>query len=71
MKQRRPSVKLATITFPDRETERLALGFLLRRFSGRVFRTGEHVLPEAALEALAERGIPFTVIGKEEHEPPS
>ncbi len=55
---------MITITFADRETEKRALGFLLGRFSGRVLRTGEHVVPEAALEALAAQEIPFTVLGK-------
>jgi hypothetical protein len=45
---------MVTITFPDRETEKQALAFLLGRFSGRVLRSGEHLVPEAALEALAD-----------------
>jgi hypothetical protein len=57
-----------TITFPDRETEKRALAFLLGRFSGRVLRTGEHLVPAAALEALADQGIPFTVQGKATYE---
>jgi hypothetical protein len=52
---------MVTITFPDRETEKRALGFLLGRFSGRVLRSGRHLVPEAALEALASRNIPFVV----------
>lgn len=52
---------MATIVFPDRETERRALGFLLGRFSGRFFRSGIHIVPEAALAALNAEGIPFTV----------
>ena len=59
---------MVTITFPDRETEKLALGYLLGRFSGRVLRSGEHIVPEAALEALADRNIPFTVLGKATYE---
>ena len=55
---------MVTMTFPDRDTERLALAFLLGRFSGRVLRTGEHLVPEAALEALAGQNIPFAVKGK-------
>lgn len=55
---------MVTITFPGRETEKRALGFLLGRFSGRVLRTGEHILPEAALEALADQNIAFAVLGK-------
>jgi len=52
---------MVTITFPDRETEKRALAFLLGRFSGRVLSSGEHLVPEAALEALADQNILFTV----------
>ena len=55
---------MVTITFPDRETEKRALAYLLGRFSGRVLRSGEHLVPEAALEALADQNIPCTVPGK-------
>lgn len=56
---------MVTITFSDRDTEKRALGFLLGRFSGRILRTGEHLVSESALEALADANIPFTVKGKE------
>ena len=59
---------MVTITFQDRDTERRALGFLLGRFSGRVSKTGEHLVPEAALAALADQNIPFTVKGKATYE---
>jgi hypothetical protein len=59
---------MITVTFPDRETEKRALAFLLGRFSGRVLRSGEHLVPEAALEALADQNIPFTVKGKASYE---
>jgi hypothetical protein len=59
---------MITITFPDRETEKKALGFLLGRFSGKILRSGEHIVPEAALESLANENIPFTVIGKANYE---
>lgn len=59
---------MVRVTFHDRATERKALGFLLGRFSGRVLKGGEHLLPEAALEALAEQDIPFTVKGKASYE---
>lgn len=59
---------MVTITFSDRETERRALAFLLGRFSGKVLRSGEHIVPEAALEALADQGISFTVKGKTTYE---
>jgi hypothetical protein len=59
---------MVTITFPDRDTEKRALAFLLGRFSGRVLRGGQHIVPEAALEALADQNIPFTVKGKTSYE---
>jgi hypothetical protein len=59
---------MVTITFPDRDTEKRALAFLIGRFSGRVLRSGEHIVPEAALEALADQNIPFAVRGKATYE---
>ena len=59
---------MVTITFPNRETETRALAFCLGRYSGRVLRSGEHLVPEAALEALADQNIPFTVKGKATYE---
>jgi hypothetical protein len=59
---------MVTITFPDRDSEKRALAYLLGRFSGRVLRSGEHLVPEAALEALADQNIPFTVKGKTSYE---
>jgi len=55
---------MVVITFPDAETQKRAVGFLLGRFSGKVLKGGEHIVPEAALAALAEKGITFTVYGK-------
>lgn len=55
---------MVTITFADRETEKRTLSYLLGRFSGRVLRSGEHLVPEAVLEALADQNIQFTVKGK-------
>jgi hypothetical protein len=52
---------MVTITFPDRATEKRALAFLLGRFSGRVLKSGEHIVPEAAVEGLVDQDIPFTV----------
>jgi hypothetical protein len=54
---------MVIITFPDRDTQREALGFLMRRFSGTVFKTGEHIVPEAALKALEGQNLVFTVRG--------
>lgn len=59
---------MITITFPDRDTEKRALSYLLGRFAGRVLKSGEHIVPEAALEALANQNIPFSVIGKATYE---
>ena len=59
---------MVTITFPDYETQKRALGVLLGRFSGRVLKSGEHLVPEAALEALADQNISFTVQGKSTYE---
>lgn len=61
-------MNMVTIAFSDRETEKRALAFLIGRFSGRVLRSGEHLVPEAALEALADQNIPFTVHGKATYE---
>ena len=55
---------MVVVTFPDKVTQQKALGFLLGRFSGKVLKSGEHILPEAALEALAEKNLSFTVKGK-------
>jgi hypothetical protein len=59
---------MVTITFPDRDIEKKALAFLIGRFSGRVLKSGEHLVPESALEALADLNIPFTVQGKATYE---
>ncbi len=59
---------MVVITFPDAGTQKRALGFLLGRFSGRALKTGEHIVPEAALAALAEQNITFTVHGKASYE---
>ena len=55
---------MVVITFPDKETQKKAMGFLLGRFSGTVLKNGEHIVPEAALAALAERNFEFVVKGK-------
>lgn len=59
---------MVMITFQSRAAERKALAFLLGRFSGRVLKSGEHLVPETALEALAEQNIAFTVKGKASYE---
>lgn len=59
---------MVVITFPDAQTQKKALGFLLGRFSGKVLKTGEHLVPEEALAALADQDITFTVHGRASYE---
>jgi hypothetical protein len=59
---------MVVVTFPDAEMRKKAIGFLLGRFSGRFLKTGEHIVPESALPALADQGITFTVHGKASYE---
>ena len=59
---------IVVITFPDAVTQKKALGFLLGRYSGKVLKTGEHLVPEAAVAALADQNITFTVHGKASYE---
>ena len=56
------------IRFHDAATERRALGYLAGRFSFKSWSTGETLVPEAALAALATQGIPFTVQGPATYE---
>jgi hypothetical protein len=59
---------MVTIKFPDTETQDRAVGFLAGHFSGRLLRSGEVIVPEAAVEALVEENFSFTVIGKTTYE---
>lgn len=61
---------MVKITFPDQATEKRAIGFLLGRFSGRIKKRREHLVPEIALEALAQQNIPFSVKGKAANQQP-
>ncbi len=61
-------IVMITIKFSDPDTELEALGFLLGRFPGRALKTGEVLVPETALQALALEGYQFTVIGKSTYE---
>lgn len=56
------------IRFPDAETERRALGYLAGRFSFKSWASGEMIVPEAALPALALEGISFTAEGPTRYE---
>lgn len=59
---------MTRIRFPDQAIERRALGFLAGRFSFKTWSSGETVVPEAALGALAHEGILFTVVGRATYE---
>lgn len=59
---------MIAITFPDTETQDEAVGFLATHFSGRLLRSGEVIVPEEALAALASENYTFTVIGKATYE---
>ncbi len=54
---------MIVIRFPDDVAERRALGFLAGRFSFTSSKTGETLVPESALSALAVEGISFQVEG--------
>ncbi len=56
------------IRFPDGASERRALGYLAGRFSFKSWASGETLVPEAALPALAVEGIRFTVEGPATYE---
>jgi hypothetical protein len=51
------------IRFPDDLAKRRALGFLAGRFSFTSYPSGEMIVIESALPALAREGISFTVEG--------
>jgi hypothetical protein len=59
---------MVTIKFPDLDTQDEAVGFLASHFSGRLLQSGEVVVPEEALAALANENFSFTVIGKSTYE---
>lgn len=59
---------MVIIRFPDEETEKRALGFLARRFSGKTYACGETIVPKAALAHLALHDIKFTVEGPATYE---
>jgi hypothetical protein len=56
-------MKLIRIRFPDQQTERQALGFLPGRFSFTSYASGEMIVVDSALAALAIEGISFTAEG--------
>src|SRR5262249_38808770 len=59
---------MVVIKFPDRDTQDEAVGFLASFFSGRMLHSGEVIVPEEALAALANEDFSFTVTGRATHE---
>ena len=59
---------MITIKFPDPESRLKALGFLLGRFPGRALKSGEVLVPSMALQALANEGYEFIVLGRSTYE---
>ena len=54
---------MVIVRFPTLELRRQALGYLLGRFPGKSWATGEVMVPEPALAHLAAEGITFSVEG--------
>ncbi len=55
---------MVIITFPDPETRKHALVYLLGRYSSTLLKSGEVIVPENALKPLALQDLVFTVKGK-------
>ena len=56
------------IRFPDETAKKRALGYLAGRFSFKSWATGEMMVPEGALAALAIESIPYSVEGPATYE---
>ena len=56
------------IKFTDPQAKRRALGYLAGRYSFKSWATGEMIVPEPALPALALEGIQFMVEGPATYE---
>jgi hypothetical protein len=67
-KMRRKEPNMVIISFPDPETRKRALVYLLGRYSGTLLKSGEVIVPENALKPLALQDLVFTVKGKVEEE---
>jgi hypothetical protein len=61
---------MVAIKFPDVETLKKALGFLVTRFSGRALRGGTVIVPEIALKALKAEGFDYRVTDRNPPPPP-
>ncbi len=51
------------VRFPDQAAKRKALEFLIGRYNGHTWATGEMAVREEALGPMVRAGIPFTVEG--------
>jgi len=56
------------VRFTDEATQKKALAFLIGRYSGHSWATGEVAVPDEALAPMALEGIPFTVEGRATYE---
>jgi hypothetical protein len=56
-------IRMIIIRFPEKAAKKRALGYLAGRFSFKSWSTGEMMVPEEALSALAAEGISFFVEG--------
>jgi hypothetical protein len=54
---------MIVIRFPNIDSKRRALGYLAGRYSFTTYKTGEMLVPQAALGELAVQGIQFSVEG--------
>jgi len=59
---------LIIIRFADEGIQKKALGFLIGKFSGHSWATGEMAVPEEALGPMAREGLTFTVEGPATYE---
>ena len=59
---------MVIIRFTDQDSKRRALGYIARRFPGKSWATGEVMVPEEALAALAAECFQFTVEGPATYE---
>jgi hypothetical protein len=55
---------MVRIKFLDKETQNEGLGFLVTRFSGSTFRSGETIVPPEAAAMLAAENFRFKVLGR-------
>ena len=61
-------LQVIIIRFSDAETKKRAIAFLVGRFPGKSWASGEMMLPKDALALLADEGIRFSVEGPATYE---